>query len=288
MFLKKRHDEAEKLRSTDVLRSPVICVLGHVDTGKTKILDNLRRTRVQEDEAGGITQQIGATNVPLETIQERTKMCRHVYHNLLKIPGLLIIDTPGHESFKSLRSRGSSLCDIAILVIDIMHGLEPQTIESINILKEKKTPFLVALNKIDRLFEWKSSPNTDIVQVLESQAENTKREFEKRSSEVIVQLAEQGLNASLFYKNPDMKTYISLVPTSAHTSDGVGNLMGLIIEFTQTILGKWNKKIHSTQENLHITQNLHLEKVKMIFYNCVLFLAKIYILKKRYLVKLKF
>jgi translation initiation factor 5B len=130
------------------------------------------------------------------------------------------------------------LCDIAILVIDIMHGLEPQTIESINILKEKKTPFLVALNKIDRLFEWKSSPNADIVEVIKNQAENTKREFEKRSSEVIVQLAEQGFNAALFYDNPDMKTYISLVPTSAHTSDGVGNLMALIIEFTQTILAK--------------------------------------------------
>ena len=96
---------------------------------------------MQEDEAGGITQQIGATNVPIETITDRTKMCRHIYKNLLKVPGLLIIDTPGHESFKSLRTRGSSLCDIAILVIDIMHGLEPQTIESINILKDKKQFF---------------------------------------------------------------------------------------------------------------------------------------------------
>lgn len=236
--IQRRHDEAEKNRTVDNLRAPVICVLGHVDTGKTKILDNLRRTRVQEDEAGGITQQIGATNVPLETIQERTKMCRHIYKNSLRIPGLLIIDTPGHESFKSLRSRGSSLCDIAILVIDIMHGLEPQTIESINILKEKKTPFLVALNKIDRLFDWKSSPQQDVIKVLESQPENTMREFETRTNEVIVQLAEQGLNAALFFKNPDVKSYISLVPTSAHTSDGIGNLMALIIEFSQTILAK--------------------------------------------------
>ena len=246
---KKRHEDAEKIRNTDNLRSPVICVLGHVDTGKTKILDNLRRTRVQEDEAGGITQQIGATNVPLDTINERTKMCRNVYKNIIKIPGFLIIDTPGHESFKSLRTRGSSLCDIAILVIDIMHGLEPQTIESINILKEKKTPFLVALNKIDRLFQWKSAPQTDIVEVLNNQFDHTKSEFEKRTQEVIVQLAEQGLNAALFYKNPDIKTYISLVPTSAHTSDGIGNLMALIIEFTQTILAKrvsYSKELQCT------------------------------------------
>ncbi|CAF0725004.1 unnamed protein product [Brachionus calyciflorus] len=247
--LQKRHEEAEKIRSSENLRSPVICVLGHVDTGKTKILDNLRRTRVQEDEAGGITQQIGATNVPIETIQERTKMCRDIYKNLIKIPGFLIIDTPGHESFKSLRTRGSSLCDIAILVIDIMHGLEPQTIESLNILKDKKTPFLVALNKIDRLFDFKSNPSADVVQVLESQPHNTKMEFEKRTTDIIVQLAEQGLNAALYYKNPDPKTYISLVPTSAHTSDGIGNLMALITDFTQTILSKrvsYSKELQCT------------------------------------------
>lgn len=234
----KRHELAEKHRSTDNLRSPVICVLGHVDTGKTKILDNLRRTKVQEDEAGGITQQIGATNVPLDCIIERTKMCRHVFHDLIKIPGLLIIDTPGHESFKSLRTRGSSLCDIAILVIDIMHGLEPQTIESIHILKEKKTPFVVALNKIDRLYDWKANPNKDIVEVINNQPENTKREFEKRADQVILELAEQGLNAALYYKNEDLKNYISLVPTSAHSTDGIGNLMALLIQFSQTILAK--------------------------------------------------
>jgi translation initiation factor 5B len=150
----------------------------------------------------------------------------------------LIIDTPGHESFSNLRDRGSSLCDIAILVVDIMHGLEPQTIESINLLKKKKTPFVIALNKIDRLYEWKSNRHKDVHEVIDGQQQNTKMEFEKRAKEVITAMAEQGLNASLFYSNPDPKTYISMVPTSAHSGDGMGNLMGLLVHLSQTMLAK--------------------------------------------------
>lgn len=155
-----------------------------------------------------------------------------------KLPGLLIIDTPGHESFSNLRNRGSSLCDIAILVVDIMHGLEPQTIESINILKSKKTPFIVALNKIDRLYDWQTINRKDVRDVLKSQAPNTQREFEQRAKEVILQFAEQGLNAALFYENPDPRSYVSLVPTSAITGEGMGNLLYLIIESSQSWLAK--------------------------------------------------
>ncbi|XP_023309007.2 eukaryotic translation initiation factor 5B [Lucilia cuprina] len=234
----KRKADAEKTRTTDNLRAAVVCVLGHVDTGKTKILDKLRRTHVQDSEAGGITQQIGATNVPIDAIKEQSKIVRNSSEFEFKLPGLLIIDTPGHESFSNLRNRGSSLCDIAILVVDIMHGLEPQTIESINLLKQKKCPFIVALNKIDRLYDWKLMARRDIRDVLKEQEANTQVEFKQRTQEVILQFAEQGLNAALFYENPDPKTYISLVPTSAITGEGMGNLLFLIIEFCQKMLSK--------------------------------------------------
>uniref|UniRef100_A0A3Q4HXR5 Eukaryotic translation initiation factor 5B n=1 Tax=Neolamprologus brichardi TaxID=32507 RepID=A0A3Q4HXR5_NEOBR len=233
--IEKRRVENMKNIDLETLRAPVVCVLGHVDTGKTKILDKLRHTHVQDGEAGGITQQIGATNVPKETIEEQTKMAKNFNKESIKIPGMLIIDTPGHESF-NLRNRGSSLCDIAILVVDIMHGLEPQTLESINLLKEKKCPFIVALNKIDRLYDWKKSPETDVVATLKKQKKNTKDEFDERAKAIIVEFAQQGLNAALFYENKDPRTFVSLVPTSAH--DGMGNLIALLVELTQTMLAR--------------------------------------------------
>ncbi|KAH7954936.1 hypothetical protein HPB49_023029 [Dermacentor silvarum] len=156
----------------------------------------------------------------------------------LKIPGLLIIDTPGHESFSNLRSRGSSLCDMAILVVDLMHGLEPQTIESLNMLRSRKTPFVVALNKVDRLYDWKGNRNKDITDVLKAQSRNTRLEFEERTREVVLQFAEQGLNAALFHENKDLKSFVSLVPTSALSGDGMGNLISLIVDLTQNMMAK--------------------------------------------------
>lgn len=236
--IRKREVEAEKKRTVNELRAAVVCVLGHVDTGKTKILDKLRRTNVQDGEAGGITQQIGATNVPIENIKENTKYVKGASEMDYKVPGLLIIDTPGHESFSNLRNRGSSLCDIAILVVDIMHGLEPQTIESLNLLKSRKTPFVVALNKIDRLYDWNTMQRKDVQDIIKAQSQNTQNEFEKRTKEVILQFNEQGLNAALYYENTDPRTFVSLVPTSAITGEGMGNLLMLIVQFSQNQLAK--------------------------------------------------
>lgn len=176
--------------------------------------------------------------MPIEAITEQIKHVKNSADLALKIPGLLIIDTPGHESFSNLRSRGSSLCDIAILVVDIMHGLEPQTIESLNLLKSRKTPFIVALNKIDRLYDWQTMNRKDVRDILKGQAANTQLEFEQRTKEVIVQFAEQGMNAALFYENPDIRSYVSLVPTSAVTGEGMGNLLSLIVELSQNMLAK--------------------------------------------------
>lgn len=223
-------------RPPENFRSPIICVLGHVDTGKTKLLDYIRKTHVQDNEAGGITQQIGATFVPPTAIAEQSKNVKTKCE--LKMPGLLIIDTPGHESFTNLRSRGSSLCDLAILVIDIMHGLEKQTLESLELLKKRKTPFVVALNKIDRLYEWRSNIRKDVEDLINTLPPNTKVEFNKRKQEIVVQLAEQSINAALFYENPDSRQYVSLIPTSAHTGDGMGNLINMVVKLTQTMLAK--------------------------------------------------
>lgn len=227
-----RDEEAKLARSPNNLRSPISCIMGHVDTGKTKLLDKIRHTNVQEGEAGGITQQIGATQFSRETLVTQTASLNTDGFSI-NIPGLLLIDTPGHEAFANLRSRGSSLCDIAILVIDLMHGLEPQTIESLNMLKRKRTPFIVALNKVDRCYGWKSTSNQPIQQSLAEQDENVRYQFRDLSTRAIVQLMEQGLNAKLYWENDDLAHTVSVVPTSAVTGEGVPDLLKMVITLTQ-------------------------------------------------------
>ncbi|KAF9449567.1 hypothetical protein P691DRAFT_774614 [Macrolepiota fuliginosa MF-IS2] len=229
----KAHEAALAARSKDDLRSPICCILGHVDTGKTKLLDKIRQTNVQEGEAGGITQQIGATYFPVEAIKQKTVVMNKDGTQEYKIPGLLIIDTPGHESFTNLRSRGSSLCNIAILVVDIMHGLEAQTLESLRLLRDRKTPFIVALNKIDRMYSWEATPDNSFRDSLAKQTRQVQREFEDRVAKTIVAFAEEGLNACLYYENKNFARNVSLVPTSAITGEGVPDMIMLLVNLTQ-------------------------------------------------------
>ncbi|CAL9006066.1 unnamed protein product [Prunus brigantina] len=210
--------------------------MGHVDTGKTKLLDCIRGTNVQEGEAGGITQQIGATYFPAENIRERTKELRADVK--LKVPGLLVIDTPGHESFTNLRSRGSGLCDIAVLVVDIMHGLEPQTIESLNLLKMRNTKFIVALNKVrfimvDRLYGWKTCRNAPIEKAMKQQSKYVKIQFETQLVQIITQFKEQGLNTELNNMDKEMRETYRIVPTSAISGEGIPDLLLVLAKLTE-------------------------------------------------------
>ncbi|KAJ9089072.1 eukaryotic translation initiation factor 5B, variant 2 [Entomophthora muscae] len=231
----KRIAEAMAARSKDELRSPICCILGHVDTGKTKLLDKIRQTNVQEGEAGGITQQIGATYFPVENIIQKTAILGDLTEEY-KLPGLLVIDTPGHESFTNLRTRGSSLCNIAILVVDLMHGLEPQTLESIRLLRDRKTPFIVALNKIDRIYDWRATPDNGFQSSFAKQPKHVREEFETRVTATITAFAEQGLNAKLYYENKNFAKYVSFVPTSAITGEGIPDLLHLLVTLTQSRL----------------------------------------------------
>lgn len=238
---KRKREEIEKAnlaaRSPDDLRCPIVVIMGHVDTGKTKLLDKIRKTNVQEGEAGGITQQIGATFFEKKTLETQTAKINATENFEFKIPGMLVIDTPGHESFTNLRSRGSSLCDVAILVVDLMHGLEQQTIESLTMLRNRQVPFVVALNKVDRCYAWKTCKDTPIRDALKEQEDGTLSEFRSRATDAKVQLQEQGVNSNLYWEMGDEdwsnSDFIPLVPTSAVTGEGVQDVLLLLCQMAQ-------------------------------------------------------
>jgi len=225
------------------MKAPIGVIMGNVDSGKTALLDYIRNTKVQNNEAGGITQQIGATNLPINYINSLSNNCskRMLKNKKFKFPGMLIIDTPGHGSFTSMRARGSSLCDIAILVVNIFDGLLPTTIESVNMLKKNKRPFIIALNQVDLINnkQWKTDLNLTIKETLEKQDVETRQHFYLLLKETRLHFAVKcSLNATLYWKNDDLKNTISIVPTSAKTGDGIADLLCLWIKLCQDVLSK--------------------------------------------------
>lgn len=221
----------------EMVRQPIVVTVGHIDHGKTSILDRIRGSAIQAGEHGGITQSIGASIIPLETIR---KMCGSLLEQTkikLTIPGLLFIDTPGHEAFTSLRSRGGSLADIAILVIDINDGVLPQTKEALNILKQYRTPFLIAANKIDMIPGWQPTEGL-LMAVIDTQPEAIKYELEKRLYELIDQIKELGFDADRFDRIKDHAKQLCVVPCSATTGEGIPELVMVLAGLTQRFLNE--------------------------------------------------
>jgi translation initiation factor 5B len=219
---------------TVATRQPIVSVLGHVDHGKSTILDKIRGTEVVAREAGGITQHIGATEVPLQTVYD---LCGDLIKGRqFTVPGLLFIDTPGHHSFITLRSRGGALADLAVLVIDINEGIRPQTIESMNILKKFKTPFVIAANKIDLIPGWRAHKEQPFVQTIENQPEATATQLEEMLYNLVGKLFDQGFAADRFDKIADFTKTIAIIPLSGKTGEGIPDLLLVLVGLAQKFL----------------------------------------------------
>ena len=216
------------------LRNPIITVAGHVDHGKTSILDSIRKTKVYETEAGGITQKISFTKVPIESIE---KTCSLIKQKNIKLDfrGFLFIDTPGHAAFSHLRKRGGALADLAILVIDINEGIKPQTQEVIQILKLNKIPFMVALNKIDNISGWRRQADS-LRENINLQPTNARQNFDEKLYTIIGSLHSHGFNAKPFYEVTDFTKQLALVPCSAKTGEGIQELIMMLCGLSQKFL----------------------------------------------------
>ena len=219
-------------------RQPIVCVLGHVDTGKTSLLDELRKTSVQAREAGGMTQHIGASFFPVETLKQLIGPYMTNFKTGIEIPGLLIVDTPGHEAFTNLRRRGGSVADIAILVVDLLKGFEAQTFECIEILKARKTPFIVAVNKIDRVPGWKAQKSTPFLKSYAMQNSFVQEDFNNRLYQVMGEFSRLGFKTDRFDHIRDFAINLALVPTSAKTGEGLSELIMVLVGLTQQFLAK--------------------------------------------------
>lgn len=218
------------------IRSPIVSVLGHVDHGKTTLLDYIRGSTIADKEAGGITQHIGATEIPNDTIED---ICGNFISKLAikdLIPGLFFIDTPGHAAFTSLRKRGGALADLAVLIVDINDGFKPQTFEALNILKMYKTPFIVVANKIDMIFGWESHENASFKESFNQQAQSVKQELENKVYEIVGTLYKEGFQSERFDRVSDFASQISIIPISAKSGEGIIEVLAMLLGLAQEYL----------------------------------------------------
>jgi translation initiation factor 5B len=217
-------------------RQPILSVLGHVNAGKTSFLDAIRESRITEGEAGQITQMIGATEVPIETLEE---VCGGLLDQLsaeITIPGVMFIDTPGHAAFSSLRKRGGSISDIAILMVDVEEGVQPQTEEAINILKDSGTPFIVGLNKIDKINGWRNDEEL-FTQAIQKQQDHVQQQVDEKIYELMGELNEYDIVADRFDRVDNFQEKVAMVPMSAKTGVGIPELLMVVTGLSQNYLG---------------------------------------------------
>jgi len=221
------------LTETGKLRSPIVTVLGHIDHGKTSLLDKMRGTGVQDREAAGITQHIGASFFPTETILSICGDLLKSIHTELTIDGLLFIDTPGHEAYLNLRRRGGAIADIAILVVDINEGPLTQSYESLKILRSGKTPFLIAANKLDKVPGWRDKEGMTLLEAIKAQGMATQSEVDRRIYEIVGALSANSIQSERFDRVEDFQQSVAIVPTSAKTGTGIPELLMVLSGLTQ-------------------------------------------------------
>ncbi|MFP3289910.1 MAG: translation initiation factor IF-2 [Candidatus Nanopusillus acidilobi] len=219
-----------------MIRSPIIVVLGHVGAGKTSLLDKIRNTSYTKKEAGEMTQHIGATEVSIDVIKEISKPLINMFKFDLKIPSLLFIDTPGHEVFSNLRKRGGSVSDLAIIVVDILDGFQKQTYEAIEICKQLKVPFLIALNKIDKIDGWKPYENKPFIESIKYQDQKVINKLEEYTYNIVTKLYELGFDSDRYDRVKDFRKQVAIVPISSKTGEGIPDLLLLIAGLSQRYL----------------------------------------------------
>lgn len=220
------------------MRSPIVSVLGHVDHGKTTLLDFIRGSAIAQKEAGGITQHIGATEIPMEVIENISGAFIQKLDIKDKMPGLFFIDTPGHEAFTTLRKRGGALADLAILIVDINEGFKPQTYEALNILKMYKTPFIVAANKIDKIYGWEVHQNSTFMKSYHEQAGSVQEKLDTSIYELVGILHEEGFESERFDRVTNFAKQVSIIPMSAKTGEGIAELLTMLMGLAQQYLQK--------------------------------------------------